>query len=111
MEWQYEKPANDTKKPLVSSEGFEAMHLSLCECKAGFVLYISIPPPRQDDTVSQLSHHILLYALITFFYQTWDTGEGDHVEKPYDYYEETSTAPEENSSAKAQIVSASYSRS
>ena len=52
MEWRYEKPANDAKKPLVSAEGFEAMHLSLCERKAGFVIYISIPPPRQDDAVS-----------------------------------------------------------
>jgi hypothetical protein len=52
MEWRYEKPANDPKKPLVSAEGFEAMNISLLERKTGFVLYISIPPPKQDDAVS-----------------------------------------------------------
>jgi hypothetical protein len=52
MEWRYEKPANDLKKPLVSVEGFEAMNISLLECKTGFVLYISIPLPKQDDAVS-----------------------------------------------------------
>jgi hypothetical protein len=52
MEWRYEKPANDPKKPLVSAEGFKAMNISLLERKTGFVLYISIPPPKQDDAVS-----------------------------------------------------------
>ena len=52
MEWRYEKPANDAKKSLVSAEGFEAMQLSLREHRAGFVLYISIPPPKQDEAVS-----------------------------------------------------------
>lgn len=107
MEWRYEKPANDPKKPLVSAEGFEAMNISLLERKTGFVLYISIPPPKQDDAVSLVNSSCVASSLTS--QKTWDTGEGDHVEKPYDYFEETWTAPDETLSAKAQIVSSSES--
>jgi len=108
MECGYEKPANDPKKPLVTVEGFEAMTISLLERKTGFVLYISIPPPKQDDAVSRIKSFRMACFLTS--QQTWDTGEGDHVEKPYDYFEETWTTPDEALSAKAQIVSPSKSR-
>lgn len=62
MEWRYEKPANDPKKPLVSAEGFEAMNISLLERKTGFVLYISIPPPKQDDAVSLIITFRLIHS-------------------------------------------------
>jgi len=52
MEWRYEKPGNDPRKPLTSTEGYEAMTMSLSERKSGFVVYISIPPPKVDDVVS-----------------------------------------------------------
>jgi hypothetical protein len=52
MQWRYEKPGNDPKKPLTTEEGFEAMTLLLGERKSGFVVYISIPPPKADDNVS-----------------------------------------------------------
>ena len=52
MQWRYEKPGNDPKKPLTTEEGFEAMTMSLGERKSGSVVYISIPPPKADDNVS-----------------------------------------------------------
>jgi hypothetical protein len=51
MEWRYEKPRNDPRKPLTSMEGYKAMTMSLSERKSGFVVYISIPPPKVDDVV------------------------------------------------------------
>ena len=54
MQWHYEKPGNGPKKPLTTEEleDFEAMTMSLGERKSGFVVYISIPPPKADDNVS-----------------------------------------------------------
>lgn len=38
------------------------------------------------------------------FKQTWDTGDGDYVAKPYDHYEEVASFDLPDLSAKAQIV-------
>jgi hypothetical protein len=51
MEWRYEKPGNDPRKPLTNTEGYKVMTMSLSERKSGFVVYISIPPPKVDDVV------------------------------------------------------------
>jgi hypothetical protein len=103
MEWRYEKPGNDPRKPLTSTEGYEAMTMSLSERKSGFVVYVSIPPPKVDDVVSFCNNFTVWHHILSL--QTWDTGEGDHVDKPYDYFEETSMTPAGDLSAKAQIVS------
>jgi len=36
--------------------------------------------------------------------EAWDTGMGDHLEKPYDFYEEAEPVDTTNVSAKANIV-------
>lgn len=38
------------------------------------------------------------------FGQTWDTGDGDYVAKPYDHYEEVASVSQPDLSVKAQIV-------
>jgi hypothetical protein len=64
MEWRYEKPGNDPRKPLTSTEGYKAMTMSLSERKSGFVVYISIPPPKVDDVVCFYNN---FDAYITYF--------------------------------------------
>jgi hypothetical protein len=60
MHWRYEKPANDSKKPLSSAAGFEALKDSLSDRKKDFVIFIIIPPPGKDDEVIyDLSVHVL----------------------------------------------------
>jgi hypothetical protein len=54
MHWRYEKPANDSKKPLSSAAGYEALKDSLLDRKKDFVLFIMIPPPAKDDEVIYL---------------------------------------------------------
>lgn len=54
MYWRYEKPANDSKKPLSSAAGFEALKDSLLDRKKDFVIFIMIPPPAKDDEVIYL---------------------------------------------------------
>jgi len=62
MQWRYEKPGNDPKKPLTTEEGFEAMTMSLGERKSGFVVYISIPPPKADDNVSHTHNSMYIHS-------------------------------------------------
>ncbi|KAF9470295.1 hypothetical protein BDN70DRAFT_889159 [Pholiota conissans] len=85
--WKYEKPANDTKKPLSSAVGYEAMIMSLAERKVNHVIQVFMPPPKADDA-------------------PWDTGDGDFVPKPYDHNDMVTpaTAPPEDLSAKAQLA-------
>jgi len=61
--WKYEKPANNPKKPLASSSGYEALILSLKERKADYVIVISMPPPKIDDAVSRVYILPLIYLL------------------------------------------------
>ena len=51
MQWRYEKPANDGRKPLSSLAGYEAMTTSLLERKKDYVVLIMIPPPSKDEEV------------------------------------------------------------
>jgi len=62
MQWRYEKPGNDPKKPLTTAEGFEAMSMSLGERKSGFVVYISIPPPKADDNVGHTYNSMHIHS-------------------------------------------------
>lgn len=55
MEWRYEKPASDKKKPMSAELGYEAMVTSLKERKKDLVVYVSMPPPAKDNTVSLTS--------------------------------------------------------
>jgi hypothetical protein len=43
--------ANNSKKPLSSAAGYEALKDSLLDHKKDFVLFIMIPPPIKDDEV------------------------------------------------------------
>jgi len=52
--WKYKKLANNSKKPLASSSGYEALILSPKERKVNYVIMISMPPPKIDDAVSQV---------------------------------------------------------
>ena len=40
--------------------------------------------------------------------ETWDTGIGDHLENPYDFYDEAEPIDTTNVSAKANIVCQYY---
>lgn len=51
LQWHYEKPATDKRKPLVDEAGFKAMQTSLRERKKDLVVNIHMPPPKQDNTV------------------------------------------------------------
>lgn len=42
--------------------------------------------------------------VVYIFKQTWDTGEGDYTEKPYDHVEEVASVSQPDLSAKAQII-------
>lgn len=46
VQWKYEKPNNDTKKPLSNLSGYEAMVISLSERKKEHVVQIFMPPPK-----------------------------------------------------------------
>lgn len=61
VSWKYEKPANDPKKPLTSTSGYEALMMSLKEKKTGHVIVVFMPPPKTDDTVSQF-YSLALYV-------------------------------------------------
>jgi hypothetical protein len=52
ISWKYEKPANDPKKPLLNTAGFEAMLMSLKQRRGNRVIVVFMPPPKADDTVS-----------------------------------------------------------
>lgn len=52
MEWHYEKPANNTNKPLSAEAGYQALVKSLCKHKRDFVIWIVMPPPGKDNAVS-----------------------------------------------------------
>ena len=100
--WKYKKPANDPKKPLSSAIGYEAMVMSLKERKSNHVIVVSMPPPKADDAVSCCES--IDVSVIHLFGQTWDTGDGDYVAKPYDHYEEVALVSQPDLSVKAQIV-------
>ena len=51
LQWHYEKPASDKRKPLVDEAGFKAMQTSLRDRKRDLVVNIHMPPPKRDDTV------------------------------------------------------------
>jgi hypothetical protein len=51
LQWHYEKPASDKRKPLVDEAGFKAMQTSLRDRKKDLVVNIHMPPPKRDDTV------------------------------------------------------------
>jgi len=51
---KYRKLANNSKKPLASSSGYEALILSPKERKANYVIMISMPPLKIDNAVSQV---------------------------------------------------------
>lgn len=63
--WKYEKPANDPKKPLSNTQGYEDMVISLSERKAGHVIQVFMPPPKANDVVSYYAclYHILFILL------------------------------------------------
>ena len=76
--------------------------MSLKEQKSNYVIVVSMPPPKADDTVSCYEPIDMLVTHL--FTQTWDTGDGDYVAKPYDHYEEVASVSQPDLSAKAQIV-------
>ncbi|KAF8955172.1 hypothetical protein BDZ97DRAFT_1765296 [Flammula alnicola] len=85
LQWKYDKPVNDRKKSVATPMGYEALQESLKERTKDRAITIHMPPPTQDAT-------------------TWDTGDGNYVDMPFDFYDEfASTVPSELS-AKAQIA-------
>ena len=64
MQWHYKKPGNNPRKPQTTEEGFEAMTILLGECKSGFIIYISIPPPKADDNVSCTNKSMYMCSLL-----------------------------------------------
>ena len=84
------------------------MIISLSERRKEHGVQIFMPPPKANDVVSSI--YLLVYAHIihntNLFWQSWDTGDGDYVSKPYNHEEETSLSlpNREDLSAKAQIV-------
>jgi hypothetical protein len=64
MEWKYEKPLNDKKKPISDEAGYKAMTISLEDRKKDLIIFVSMPPPVKDDVVSCFAHQslYLLYA-------------------------------------------------
>ncbi|RXW20577.1 hypothetical protein EST38_g5275 [Candolleomyces aberdarensis] len=88
--WTYDKPANDSKKPLLNLKGYDAMITSLTTASkkaANLVIKVHMPPPATDDV-------------------NWETPSGEHVLRPYDHEEELAKmAPElRDTTAKAQIA-------
>jgi len=51
LQWRYEKPANDKKKPIADEAGYSAMKKSLGQRKKDFVINICMPPPKKDEIV------------------------------------------------------------
>jgi hypothetical protein len=56
LEWKYEKPANDDRKPLANDAGYSAMKTSLASKAkpSDSVVLLFMPPPAESDEVSLL---------------------------------------------------------
>ncbi|KAJ2915002.1 hypothetical protein MD484_g5404, partial [Candolleomyces efflorescens] len=88
--WTFDKPANDSQKPLLNLKGFEAMVVALeaaAKKTPNLVIKVHMPPPSVDDV-------------------NWETPSGEHVPRPYNHDDELSKMGPEfrDTSAKAQIV-------
>jgi hypothetical protein len=51
IQWKYEKPNNDKKKPMTDQMGYEAMIVSLKGRTKDLVVNIYMPPPQKEEAV------------------------------------------------------------
>jgi hypothetical protein len=62
LEWKYEKPANDARKPLANDAGYLAMKTSLTSKAkpSDLVVLLFMPPPVESDEVNLILSTVLI---------------------------------------------------